>query len=61
VTVVATHGLFVGQAKERLAGLPLARVLVTDTLPTPQLPGVPLEVVSIAPALAEVVRRLEGN
>jgi ribose-phosphate pyrophosphokinase len=61
VTVVATHGLFVGQAKERFAGLPLERVLVTDTLPTPQLPGVPLEVVSIAPALAEVVKRLEGN
>jgi ribose-phosphate pyrophosphokinase len=61
VTVVATHGLFVGPAKERLAGLPLARVLVTDTLPTPHLPGVPLEVVSIAPALAEVVKRLDGN
>jgi ribose-phosphate pyrophosphokinase len=61
VTVVATHGLFVGPAARRLAALPLERVLVTDTLPTPALPGVPLEVVGIAPALAEVVRRLEGT
>lgn len=59
VTVVATHGLFVGQAGARLRALPLARVLVTDTLPPPSLEGVPLEVVPIAPALAEVVRRLE--
>lgn len=60
VTVVATHGLFVGPAPERLKSLPLSRVLVTDTLPTPPLPGVPLEVVTIAPALAEVLRRLDG-
>lgn len=61
VTVVATHGLFVGPAPERLRELPLLRVLVTDTLPAPPLPGVPLEVVPIAPALAEVVRRLDGG
>jgi ribose-phosphate pyrophosphokinase len=61
VTVVATHGLFVGPAAVRLAALPLSRVVVTDSLPTPKLPGVPLEVVSIAPALAEVLRRLEGE
>ena len=59
VTVVATHGLFVGPAEARLQGLPLERVLVTDTLPTPVLAKIPLEVVPIAPALAEVLRRLE--
>ena len=58
VTVVATHGLFVGPAAQRLAALPLDRVLVTDSLPQRKLPGVPLEVVPVAPALAEVLQRL---
>jgi ribose-phosphate pyrophosphokinase len=58
VTVVASHGLFVGQARERLRGLPLARVVVSDSLPAPRDPGFPLERVRAAPALAAVVRRL---
>jgi ribose-phosphate pyrophosphokinase len=58
VTVVASHGLFVGQARERLRGLPLARVVVSDSLPAPVDPGFPLERVRTAPALAAVVRRL---
>lgn len=60
VTVVASHGLFVGQARERLAKLPLARVVVTDSIPEIANPGFPLERVASAPALAAVVRRLCG-
>jgi ribose-phosphate pyrophosphokinase len=58
VTVVASHGLFVGPARARLAGLPLARVVVTDSLPEVADPGFPLERVRSAPALAAVLRRL---
>ncbi len=58
VTLVASHGLFVGPAKERLRGLALARVVVTDSVPAPFLHGVPMETVRCAPALADVVRRL---
>ena len=58
VTVVASHGLFVGQAQQRLSGLPLARVVVSDSLPMPAATGFPLERVRSAPALAAVVRRL---
>jgi ribose-phosphate pyrophosphokinase len=58
VTVVASHGLFVGPANERLAALPLARVVVTDSVPAPAAPRFPLERVPSAPALAAVLRRL---
>ena len=58
VTVVASHGLFVGSAAERLASIPLARVIVTDSLPGPHNPSFPLEQVSCAPVLASVIRRL---
>jgi ribose-phosphate pyrophosphokinase len=58
VTVVASHGLFVGAARERLAALPLARVVVTDSVPEISNPGFPLERVSSAKAIAPVLRRL---
>ena len=60
VTVVASHGLFVGPARERLAGIPLARVVVTDSVPLSGAPGFPLERVPSAPALAAAIRRLGG-
>jgi ribose-phosphate pyrophosphokinase len=52
VTVVASHGLFVGPANDRLSALPLARVVVTDSVPPPVAPRFPLERVRSAPALA---------
>ncbi|MFT3713710.1 MAG: ribose-phosphate pyrophosphokinase [Archangium sp.] len=58
VTVVASHGLFVGPARERLAALPLARVVVTDSVPEIANPGFPLERVPSAKAIAPVLRRL---
>ncbi|MFZ5445875.1 MAG: ribose-phosphate diphosphokinase [Myxococcota bacterium] len=60
VTVVASHGLFVGPARERLAKVPLARVVVTDSVPFSGAPGFPLERVPSAPALAAVIRRLRA-
>ncbi len=61
VTVVASHGLFAGPAQERLAALPLARVVVTDSVPFHGKALFPLEVVRAAPALADVIRRLVAS
>lgn len=61
VTVVASHGLFVGPAFERLAALPLARVVVTDSVPGSGKAPFPLERVHAAPALAAVIRRLVAS
>ncbi len=58
VTVIASHGLFVGPADRRLKGLPLERVVDTDSLPAPAEASFPLQRVRSAPALAAVVRRL---
>ena len=59
--VAASHGLLVGDAVERLAQLPLRRLLVTDSVvvPADAAARLPLTVVSVAPLLAECVRRLE--
>ena len=62
VTVVATHALLVGDAVERLRMLELQRLAVTDTVLLPLPPRLPLRVVSVAPLLADAIRRLhEGR
>jgi ribose-phosphate pyrophosphokinase len=61
--VAATHGLLVGDAVERLAQLPLLRLIVTDTVVVPAAAAarLPLTVVSVAPLLAECIRRLQNG
>jgi ribose-phosphate pyrophosphokinase len=60
LTVVATHGLFVGNALERLSPMPIHKILVTDSVPqTHGLKG-PLDVASIANLLAETIKRLHA-
>ncbi|MBL9036883.1 MAG: ribose-phosphate pyrophosphokinase [Archangium sp.] len=61
VTVVASHGLFVGNAEARLAALPLARVVVSDSVPGAKSHRFPLERVSCAPVLASVIRRIQRS
>lgn len=63
IVVAATHGLLVGEAVERLAQLPLKRLLVTDTVIVPPHAAarLPLTVVTVAPLLAECIRRLHGG
>lgn len=58
VTIAATHGLFVGPALERLAAVKPRRVVVTDSVPQPAHTPFPLDVVSVAPVLADVMKRL---
>jgi ribose-phosphate pyrophosphokinase len=54
-SVVATHGLFCELSEFRLKALPLRNIFVTDTIDVKPL-SFPLEVVSMASALAECIR-----
>jgi ribose-phosphate pyrophosphokinase len=60
VMAVASHGLFVGSAEENLREAPVERYIVTDSVPPPEL-GLPLEVVSLAPLLANAIDRLHND
>jgi len=59
VTVVATHGVFAERATELLRELPIGRVITTDSVPPRTSAALPLEIVSIAPRLAEAIARLD--
>jgi ribose-phosphate pyrophosphokinase len=62
VIVVASHALLVGGAADRLRRLELRRLIVTDSVAMPSRPaGLPLEVVSVAPLLADAIRRLHED
>ena len=59
---VATHGLFVGAASDRLDELALRRVVVTDTAPAPTKSPSKIEVVGAGGLLADAIGRLHhGN
>jgi ribose-phosphate pyrophosphokinase len=67
ITIAATHGLFVGDALERLARLPIRALLTTDTVPPapPAPPGqrplpFPVRRLTVAPLIADAVGRLSG-
>ncbi|MFG1696817.1 hypothetical protein [Nonomuraea sp. NPDC049309] len=60
--MACTHGLFADGALERLSALPEAEEIVcTDTVPPPAKGGDKLTVPSIAPALAEAMRRIHDG
>ena len=58
VTVVVTHGIFAGPARQRLQDLPIARLLTTDSVPIPSDLLLPVEVASLAPLLSRIIRQL---
>jgi ribose-phosphate pyrophosphokinase len=61
VAVATTHGLFTAGAAERLDRPAVVRVVATDGLPPAARPPAQLEVVRLAPLLAEAVRRIVGE
>ena len=64
VRVACTHGLFADGALQRIEAAPeVTEVVCTNTVPIPeQLLGGKLTVISLAPALAEAIRRIhEGE
>ncbi|MFW6153646.1 MAG: ribose-phosphate diphosphokinase [Planctomycetota bacterium] len=59
VMAAVTHGVFTQRCMERLDGGPLERLLVTDTVEGLDVALSPkVEVVSLAPLLAEAIRRI---
>jgi ribose-phosphate pyrophosphokinase len=56
--VAATHGLLVGDACERLEAAGVSGVVVTDTVDVPCRDWPRLRIVSLAPLIAEAVRRM---
>ena len=59
VAVVCTHGLFTGRAIERLAEAGVEEIVTTDTVPVPEAKQLAnMRVLSVAPLLAEAIRRI---
>lgn len=65
ILAAATHAVFSTEAAEVLGDAPLDALLVTDTVPVPRpgraAPRDDIEVIEIAPLLAESIRRLHSG
>jgi ribose-phosphate pyrophosphokinase len=62
VYACATHAVLCGPAIERLRDAPIKQIVVTDSIPVPpekQLPN--LMVLSVAPLLADAIKRIHTN
>jgi len=57
MSVAVTHALLVGQARDVLRRLPIARMIAGNTVPVDAAADLHLEVVSVAPLIAAAVRR----
>jgi ribose-phosphate pyrophosphokinase len=58
----ATHGVFCGEAVNRLRDAPLKQIVVTDSIPlTPEKHLPRIKVLSIAPLLADAIKRIHFN
>jgi len=56
-TVVVTHALLVGRARDILRRLPLSRVIAGDTVPVEDSVDLRLDVRSVAPLIGAAIRR----
>jgi ribose-phosphate pyrophosphokinase len=61
VFAAATHPVLSGQARERIAASPLEEVVVTNTIPHPEIAGSKIRVLSLASLLGEGIRRIHEN
>jgi len=63
IYIGATHGIFAGQALERLAKAPVDEVVVTDTIPlTDEAKKVgSIKILSVAAMLGEAIKRIHRN
>jgi len=58
----ATHGVLSGDAVARLEASPITEVVLTDTIPLPPDRRIPkIRVLSIAPIVAEAIRRIHAD
>lgn len=60
ITVVATHGLFVDSAVERLHQLPLKQILVSNTVDWRSPLIFPVRLVDVAGLLADAIAHLHN-
>ncbi len=58
IKVLASHGLLVGSAAQRLGPLPIERMFISDSVPAPGSFPAPLQVVSLASLLAKTIQHL---
>ncbi len=61
INVVATHGLFVGPAVERLHSSAADKFIVTDSVALHEDRPLPVQVATVAPLLADAVGRLHHD
>ena len=64
IYVTATHGVFAGQAIERLVKAPIERIVITDTIPAcDRLKPISdrLTILSVAPLVGEAIKRIHLN
>ncbi|MCA9877787.1 MAG: ribose-phosphate diphosphokinase, partial [Thermomicrobiales bacterium] len=62
ILAAATHGMFAAEGLELIDKSPIERLFVTDTLPLPQDgPTEKIEMVSVAPLLAEAITRIHKD
>jgi ribose-phosphate pyrophosphokinase len=62
VHAAVTHGVFAGESMARLDASPITRVLVTDSVENqPVILSSKVKVVSVAPLLAEAIRRIHSR
>jgi ribose-phosphate pyrophosphokinase len=57
VTVVVTHALLVGHARDVLRRLPIAHLITGNTVAVEDTTGLPVDVTSVAPLIAAAIRR----
>ena len=58
----ATHAVLCGPAIERLRDAPIKQIVVTDTIPIPPQKQLPqIKVLSVAPLLADAIKRIHFN
>jgi ribose-phosphate pyrophosphokinase len=57
VVVVVTHALLAGDARDVLARLPIAHLIAGNTVGVERTQGLPIEVTSVAPLIADAIRR----
>ncbi len=58
VIVCATHGVLSGPAVDRLVDSPIEQVIITNTIPVGEKNFPKLRVISVAPLLAETIKRI---
>ncbi len=62
IHLAATHGVLCGEAIERLRAAPIKSLCITNSIPIPAEKRLPcMQVVSIAPLLAEAIRRIHHH